>query len=163
MGGYPGQLQWYSDSFAYTVIALRHGACVIPETLALLRASPESYSQRGMDDPARQRPVLVALLELLATPAYHDIRRMFRAAPSNLSHYGPLMPRLQCRRIRDWDLLRAGLGWRIDYAKRLHRVGWVALTAKLTLHLIRRGLRSLRRGLMSRSRQSGRVPGRRST
>src|SRR5207244_7022380 len=30
-GGYRRQLEWYADSFAYTVVALRHGACVVPE------------------------------------------------------------------------------------------------------------------------------------
>ena len=63
-GGYRTRLEWYADSFAYTIIALRHGACVVPQTLALLRANPESYSARGRRDARRERAMAHAVLGL---------------------------------------------------------------------------------------------------
>jgi hypothetical protein len=40
LGGYPGQLEWYADSFAYTVVALRHGACVVADGRSRARGAP---------------------------------------------------------------------------------------------------------------------------
>ena len=64
-GGFPAELRWFADSFACTALAMRHGACVVAEPLALIRSRPESYSQTMRDVP-QQTAVLNAVLDLLA-------------------------------------------------------------------------------------------------
>jgi glycosyltransferase involved in cell wall biosynthesis len=136
IGGYPKSLEWHSDSFAYTLVALRFGACVIPETLALIRASTGSYSDRGMHDPVRQTQVLTTMLEMLARPEYRDIRRVFRACPSNFSPWHTLMLRVQLRSPRDWDLFATYFLWKVEEYKRGHHLGWPKALAALALRAL---------------------------
>jgi putative sugar O-methyltransferase len=131
--GYPHQLEWYADSFAYTVVALRRGACVVADTLAVIRATPGSYS-RGMQEPSRQREVLMKMLDLLASPDYRDVRRIFKACPSNFSPAGALMLKVQAQRARDWDLLVPYFWWKVREYKRGHRLTW----PQVFFHLLRR-------------------------
>jgi glycosyltransferase involved in cell wall biosynthesis len=148
-GAYRRQLEWYADSFAYTVVALRHGACVVPETLALLRASPGSYSDRGRRDRRLERRLAVTILEQLAAPELRDVRRAFRRCASNFRPWGPLMLEVQMRRPRDWDLFVTHLLWKIREYKRNHAFSWPWALANLG----RRGVRALplvRRGLPRR-------------
>ncbi len=152
IGGYLAELEWYSDSFAYTVVALRYGACVVPETLALLRANPGSYSHGGMRDPARQRAVLTAILEVMARPSYGDIRRAFRQCASNFFPWGTLVLKLQLRRMRDWDLFLACLLWKIGDYKRRHQSGWPQTFMTLGLRLFRSVSRRVLPRRESRSR-----------
>jgi len=35
-GGFPAELRWLADSFTYTALAMRYGACVVAEPLALI-------------------------------------------------------------------------------------------------------------------------------
>jgi glycosyltransferase involved in cell wall biosynthesis/uncharacterized coiled-coil DUF342 family protein len=120
IGGYLRALQWHSDHFAYLVVALRHGACVVPETLALIRAHPGSYSHGGMRDPVRQTVVLTAVLDILGRPDYRDIRRAFRRCPSNFSPWGIQMLELMLRRSRDWDLFVPYFWWKVREYRRGH-------------------------------------------
>lgn len=48
-GGFRQDLGAFCDWFAMQVIALRHGACFIPEQLAVYRKIPESYSRTTMN------------------------------------------------------------------------------------------------------------------
>ncbi len=139
MGWYPSDLEWHSDSFAYTSVALRHGACVIGDTLALIRASEGSYSQSGMRDEVRQTRVLMALTARLRLAAWHDIRRSFRKAPSNLSPWGTLMLRILLRQPRDWDLFFPYLFWKMREYRRGHGLSW----SRTLGHMWRRGNRAL--------------------
>jgi glycosyltransferase involved in cell wall biosynthesis len=136
-GGYPKALEWHSDSFAYLVVALRYGACVVPETLAYLRGRTDSYSQIGMRDQIRQRAVLTAMLEILARPEYRDIRRAFRKCPSNFSPWRTAILRLQLERPRDWDLLLPYLLWKIRDYKRGRRLPWHRALFALGWRLVR--------------------------
>lgn len=136
IGGYPGELEWHSDSFAYTVLALRHGACVVAETLALLRATPGSYSQQGMRDEARQTAIIARMLDRLRRSEYRDVRHVFRRCPSNFSPWHTLMFRVQLRRPGDWDLLLAYLGWKVREYRRGHRLGWGRTVAHLGVRLL---------------------------
>ena len=63
-GGFPAELRWFADSFACTALAMRHGACVLAEPLALIRSRPESYSQT-----MRRRTATNRGLERRAGPA----------------------------------------------------------------------------------------------
>jgi len=138
IGWYPQDLEWHSDSFAYTVVALRHGACVVGDTLALIRASEGSYSQAGMRDEIRQTQVLRALAVRLRLPEFRDIRRAFRRAPSNLSPWGTLMLRILLRQPRDWDLFFPYLAWKMREYRRGHGLSW----ATTVTHMWRRGSRA---------------------
>ncbi|HEY7664523.1 MAG TPA: glycosyltransferase [Xanthobacteraceae bacterium] len=111
-GGFPAPLRWFADSFVCMALAMRHGACVIAEPLALIRSHPDSYSQR-MQDEAQQRQVLEALLDLLARPELRDIRAFVRDCPSNLTVYDPLILKLLSERRRDWDLMMAYAPWKL--------------------------------------------------
>src|SRR5262249_47419772 len=115
-GGFPAPLRWFADSFTCTALAMRHGACVIPAPLALIRSRPESYSQTMQEVPQQTR-VLNALLELLAQPELRDIRAFMKECPSNLSVYDPLIFKLLARRPYDWDLSLAYGRWKLrEYA-----------------------------------------------
>jgi glycosyltransferase involved in cell wall biosynthesis len=172
LGGYPPALQWFADSFAYTVIALRHGACVVPRTLALLRANVGSYSHAGMRDARRQAIVLGAVLDLLARRAYRDIRRIFRRCPSAMSPYGTQMLRLLLGRPRDWDLLVSYGTWTLKEYKRGRGLTWPRTMARLALQAleptgadvpIRRtitALRAVRRGAARTAHRARRSAGR---
>lgn len=111
-GGFPPALRWFSDSFTCTALAIRHGACVVPEPLALIRSNPASYSQ-SMYDKSQQIVVLNAVLDLLAQPKLRDIRAFMKDCPSNLTVYDPLLRRLLASRWRDWDLLVAYAPWKL--------------------------------------------------
>src|SRR5262249_25511672 len=39
-GGFDKDLRWHADYFGFLVVALRHGVCCIPETLAVMRQRP---------------------------------------------------------------------------------------------------------------------------
>jgi glycosyltransferase involved in cell wall biosynthesis len=117
-GGFPSALRWFADSFTCTALAIRHGACVIAEPLALIRSRPESYSGTR-HDITQQTKVLNALLELLAQPKSRDIRAFLKDCPSNLTVYDPLILGLLARRPRDWDFFAAYGRWKArDYATR---------------------------------------------
>jgi glycosyltransferase involved in cell wall biosynthesis len=111
-GGFPAELRWFADSFACTALAMRHGACVVAEPLALIRSRPESYSQ-SMRDVPQQTAVLNALLDLLARPEMRDIRAFMKDCPSNLTVYDPLILKVLGKRPRDWDLFATYARWKM--------------------------------------------------
>ena len=111
LGGFIEDLRWWADSFANYVLAFRHGACYVPEVMGCFRLLPDSYSARGARDTPAQREVLYRILDLLQTPAFHDVAQAFRASaivtPVRLRvlawllasprHRGYLTPRLGAR------------------------------------------------------------------
>jgi glycosyltransferase involved in cell wall biosynthesis len=118
LGGFPGALRWFADSFACTALAMRYGACVLAHPLALIRSRPESYSQTMQDVP-QQTQVLNAVLDLLAQAELRDIRAFMKDCPSNLTVYDPLILKLLAKRPRDWDLFGAYARWKMhEYAAR---------------------------------------------
>lgn len=152
VGGYAKELEWYADSFAYTVVALRYGACVVPETLALIRANPESYSERGRRGP-REVEVLRNILDRLARQELRDIRRAFRRCPSNFAHWGIPMLRLQLRRARDWDLFVAYFLWKSREFRSVWNLSWPAAVVRLIerdllrVPVLSHGVRAIRFGI----------------
>ena len=120
-GGFPAELRWFADSFACTALAMRHGACVVAEPLALIRSRPESYSQTMRDIP-QQTAVLNAVLNLLGRPAMRDIRAFMKDCPSNLTVYDPLILKVLGKRPSDWDLFAAYARWKMHESRAAMRV-----------------------------------------
>jgi glycosyltransferase involved in cell wall biosynthesis len=142
-GGFPAALRWFADSFVCTALAMRHGACVVAEPLALIRSRPGSYSQK-MRDVVQQRQVLDAILELLARPQLRDIRDFMRDCPSNFTVYDPLILKHLARRRRDRDLFAAYARWKaLQYAR------WTRVVARRLAgeakNVARKGLAAVRR------------------
>jgi glycosyltransferase involved in cell wall biosynthesis len=79
-GGYIPELHWLSDWFVTLVVALRHGACFLPEQLTYVTIRDDSYSASNLRDSAAQRPLLDQVLKLLARPAYADVAPRMRQA-----------------------------------------------------------------------------------
>lgn len=153
IGGFPGELRWHADSFAYVALALRHGVCALAEPLALIRPSATSYSQ-AMHDPVRQRVVLRAMLDLLSQPHMAEIRRGFKDCPSNFSPFGNLMLKEMASTARDWDLAPPFLLWRIKEMKDIYGLSWPATFRRLMGH----GYRALRATARSRVRRMRGAP-----
>jgi hypothetical protein len=57
-GGFDPELRWHADYFGFLVVALRHGAVCIPETLAAMRQRDQTYSSEGMGNRDEQRVTL---------------------------------------------------------------------------------------------------------
>lgn len=69
-GGFLPELQSLTDSFAAQVIALRHGACFIPEPLAVWRYTESSYSATSFS--LENAPPLVGRATELMRTRYKD-------------------------------------------------------------------------------------------
>jgi glycosyltransferase involved in cell wall biosynthesis len=79
-GGYITDLHWHSDWFATHVVALRHGACYLPEQLTHLTVRGDSYSARSLREKASHRPLVQQILGLLSRPEYADVAQPMRSA-----------------------------------------------------------------------------------
>ncbi|MBX3454267.1 glycosyltransferase [Ferrovibrio sp.] len=123
IGGFVNALEWHSDLVAYTILTLRHGACVVAKPLAYIRANPQSYSYTGMRSPAKLREVQEEMLKLFSKRDFRDIRRALRRAPAFFSVWGKGIMPVMARRM-DWDLLLPYATWWLREYKRGHRIGW---------------------------------------
>jgi glycosyltransferase involved in cell wall biosynthesis len=63
------------DFFPLNVIAFRYGICYVPETLAVFRITPGSYSS---SNKKFGREICTRMLELIYSAKYGDVRPMFR-------------------------------------------------------------------------------------
>ncbi len=79
-GGFLPELKWHCDFFASNVVALRHGACYVPEPLVQWRAVEGSYMTSGLREAGPQQAVVRRLLELLHSPAYRDVLPRFQTS-----------------------------------------------------------------------------------
>ena len=73
LGGFPPSLKWYADWFCVLVLAIRHGACYLPETAQAMRMLPGSYSAVGARDAAAQNALLREIFDTLRSDEYADI------------------------------------------------------------------------------------------
>ncbi len=87
-GRFRSELRWHTDWFLYTIIALRHGTCVVPKVLSAIRARGDSYSSQGLKDPVRQRKVIQSVFKTLLRSRYWDIAWTFRRYPVLFSPLG---------------------------------------------------------------------------
>lgn len=71
-GGFRPELGPYADGFIQEVLAMRHGACYIPEVMTCWRVTDRSYSVRFGRDPENQRQLAHAVLRLMKSE-YADV------------------------------------------------------------------------------------------
>lgn len=76
-GAFRPELAWYSDWFAFLVIAFRFGVVYIPETLGIHVLNPGSYATNGRNG-AENINILGHLLDLLTSREYADVAPFFR-------------------------------------------------------------------------------------
>jgi glycosyltransferase involved in cell wall biosynthesis len=76
-GGLRAELAWYSDWFAYLVVAFRRGAIHIPRTLGVRVHRPGSYETNAAPGAENVR-ILSDLLRLLLSPEFADVAPFFR-------------------------------------------------------------------------------------
>jgi len=145
IGGFDEALRWYADWFATCVLAFRHGACYVPEVLAVFRVSPDSYHARGVRLKAVQRDLVFRILDLLQSADCRDVAPSFRKSAlvpelrarvlvwlmSSSRHRGYVTPRLAARLLVRglWWWLRSRVpGWVRPAARRLS-FGWARLAS----------------------------------
>ena len=111
-GGFDPDLRWHADHFGFLTVALRHGACCIPETLALMRQREQTYSSAGMAKRNEQRATLGRLADKLTSKGCRDIGIAVLRCPSLLSPFGALMLQALCLKPRRWPFaVTYGLWW----------------------------------------------------
>jgi glycosyltransferase domain-containing protein len=111
-GGFDPQLRWHADYFACMTVALRHGACCIPETLALMRQRSQTYSSAGMAKRNEQRATLGRLADKLTSKGWRDVGIAVLRCPSLLSPFGGQMLQALCLKPRRWPFaVTYGLWW----------------------------------------------------
>src|SRR5205807_3755404 len=71
-GGFPPQLLSLCDWFTERAIALKHGACYIPEVLYLWRMTEGQYSATCYKNPWEMLKVVDQAVELMQSPRYRD-------------------------------------------------------------------------------------------
>jgi glycosyltransferase domain-containing protein len=153
-GGFDKNLRWHADYFAFWVVALRHGVCTIPETLAAMRERAQTYSSSGMSRRTEQRATLARLADKLVTLGWRDIGLAVFRCPSLISPFGPLMLEVLLVRPRRWPFAATYGRWlgALYFRGRIRRakakwntvVGQIAATAvhmRSRLGRIKRGLR----------------------
>jgi glycosyltransferase domain-containing protein len=138
-GGFDPALRWHADHFAFSVVALRHGACCIPETLALMRQRDATYSSAGMAETSEQRATLGRLADKLTMKGWHDIGIAVLRCPSLLSPFGGMMLQALLLKPRRWPFaLTYGLWWaNHQWAQQpdaIHRLG--SRLARTALHAV---------------------------
>jgi glycosyltransferase domain-containing protein len=110
--GFDGQLRWHADHFAFITVALRHGVCCIPETLAVMRQRDQTYSSTGMAKRDEQLATLGRLADKLTTKGWRDIGIAALRCPSLLSPFGGLMLEALLMKPRRWPFaVTYGLWW----------------------------------------------------
>jgi glycosyltransferase domain-containing protein len=111
-GGFDQELRWHADHFGFLAVALRHGVCCIPETLALMRQRDQTYSSAGMAKRVEQRATLGRLADKLTTKGWRDIGIAALRCPSLLSPFGGLMLEALLLKPRRWPFaVTYGLWW----------------------------------------------------
>lgn len=77
------ELAHYSDWFSTTVLALRHGVCVVPEPLAVFNIDlGRSYFVKQRRNKERDEAAIEHALKLLTSPDYSDVVGPFEQAGS---------------------------------------------------------------------------------
>jgi putative sugar O-methyltransferase len=119
MGGFNSQLKWHADWFAFYAMAIKHGACVIPETLAQMRERPNTYSQSGMNNPIEQKKVLRNIL--ITVMQDKVIYQTFIKCPTILSIFGTAILNAFPKKIKSVRLYYSYFYWYMFSHQHYHR------------------------------------------
>lgn len=111
-GGLMQELKWHSDWFVNLVVALRHGACVVPEVLSAIRVQREdSFSAPARRDPRTQDEVIRQVVRTCWTARYADILWAFLRYPVLLSPLDRQVVPALLGLVRGWPLLPGYLSY----------------------------------------------------
>jgi glycosyltransferase involved in cell wall biosynthesis len=155
-GGFDQELRWHADHFGFMVVALRRGACCIPETLALMRQRDQTYSSAGMAKRNEQRATLGRFADKLTTKGWRDIGIAALRCPSLLSPFGGLMLEALLLRPRRWPFaVTYGLWWaNHQWGQRGDLAGRIgSRLARITLRGVSGMMRQVHRALQSAIRK----------
>jgi len=78
VGGWIGDLRWFTDWYALQMVAFRQGVCFIPASLALFRSSLTSYYSTGIRKWDLQSSAIRHLLTLVQSPDHADVLPLFQ-------------------------------------------------------------------------------------
>lgn len=95
------QLEWYADWFVNLTIAFRHGACHIPETLAVRVLMPQNYSADAKPGE-RNVAVLGVFFDRITAPELADVAPYFRRNGA-ATYFGTDLVRAAARRGDCWE------------------------------------------------------------
>jgi glycosyltransferase involved in cell wall biosynthesis len=102
VGGYLHELSWYSDWFAFLAVALRQGACHIPETLAVRVLLPTAFSSEARQGD-KHVAVLGAFFDRIVSPEYADLGPYLRRNGA-LTYFGTDIVRAAAKRPDRWNM-----------------------------------------------------------
>lgn len=72
------ELLWYHDQFLATVVALRYGACYVPEALTCARIHESAWRRAGHQERTARRAIFLQLVALLRSPVYADVHPLVK-------------------------------------------------------------------------------------
>ncbi len=124
VGGDREDLKWHCDWFALNMVAIKYGACFIPESLASMRTNlSTNYSCSGRSDWAQQRLVIRRIIDLILGPEFSELIPKLQRAQI-LSVFGPDVVRAIAENSANWaktdidtiaGMLGASLPSRLDF------------------------------------------------
>jgi glycosyltransferase involved in cell wall biosynthesis len=124
VGYFRPELEWHSDWLAYNAVAVKHGSCVVAETLAYIREREDSYSAEGRRDPSQQRRVLNAMLDVIAEPGFADVKLALEKYPSYYSVWGAEILPIMRRRRAFWKTYLNFRVWLLREKNRASGLSW---------------------------------------
>jgi len=145
------ELHWHADGFTPTLVALRYGACYVPEVLTCAEMSPRSYMRTGVKQRCKRRQVLGHMLDLAQSPQYRDIYPAIRRSGFLGWFDVPIL----------LEVLRHPVYWDLLTAPFLRRVLWQGVKKNIA-GISPNCLKDLYHCLRDRYRQSVRRPWRES-
>jgi len=83
-GGFVPKMRWSCTIFTNSIIALRYGACYIPEILVWTRIHDQRYPKVNYNVPS-ERDVIVTMFDTIKKSKYKDVLASYRKA-SPFSH-----------------------------------------------------------------------------
>ena len=72
VGWYQEELGSWGDTFSFHAVALKHGACYVPETFAKWHKQRASYSQQTHSDPRKTLDMIARAARLMRSDRFHD-------------------------------------------------------------------------------------------
>lgn len=167
MGGYYQELGNYEDPFVCQVIALKFGACFIPEVLGAWRRSDAGFAGRMHRDLEAQIRIALSAVNLMGLSPYREVLpRSYARQWAREWLFGVLARVLASRRteaLEILDALRAPDAWDRAFRWSLRAVFWMERLAGRAYHFLRvrrepLGMalaRKMRRLVNVRTRQGG--------